>query len=125
EPLADAKAFDADVASYVVFDMPLRKPSYYAEQLKEEQLKEARLLREAGLLKRANLLRHQALASIQELQWRRWYGSNEAAQTSLAEAAKLIQDAGGQRKLGDFTLLGSTGGSPSEFAAHNASLAPG
>ncbi len=122
QPLKDATAFDAKLADYVVFDMPLRKPSYYAEQLKDlvekkDPGKEARLFEEAGVTKRIDLLRHQALASIQELQWRRWYGSNEEAQKALGQAAILIEKAGGQRKLGDLTLLGSTGVSPVDFTA--------
>jgi hypothetical protein len=104
QPLeGDAKAvagnFEANLADYVVFDMPLRKPSYYAEKVKE--------LGERDAAKRIELLRHQALASIQELNWRRWGGANDEVQKLLAEAAKLIQQAGGKRKLGDIALAGS------------------
>src|SRR5205807_120228 len=116
------KAFVANLSDYVVFDMPLRKPSAYAEQLKElSEAGDKKVVDQALVAKirsrRIELLRHQALSSIQELQWRRWYGSNEEAQKALGEAVKLVEQAGGKPQRGDLTLLGSTGLASADFVA--------
>jgi tetratricopeptide (TPR) repeat protein len=120
QPLDEPKAFETKLADYVVFDMPLRKPSYYADLIKElsdkkPQAKEAR--------RQIDLLRHQALASIQDLQWRRWGGSNSEAQELLSRARKLSEQSGAKPMLGDLTLLGSTGASATDFADEQSDVA--
>jgi len=64
---------------------------------------------EGNAVKKARLLRHLALAHIQELQWRRWGGSNQEAYNALNKAKSLLESAGGKLTLGDLTLLGSCG----------------
>jgi hypothetical protein len=116
QPLpAEEKPFDAKLADYAVFDMPLRKPSYYAERLKE--------LGDKDRAQRIDLLRHQALTLLQELHWRRWGGSNEQAQKLLAEARKLAEQSGAKPKLGDLALLGASGGPATDFAAADSEAA--
>jgi tetratricopeptide (TPR) repeat protein len=103
--------FRPDLGAYVVFDMPLRKPSYYQEHLKaleNEQETESRQI---------DLKRHLALAHLQELNWRRWGGSNSEAYAALTQAVDLMTKAGHKAKLGDLTLLGSSGYNPEEFLA--------
>lgn len=103
QPLAEpAEAFGVDLSKYVVFDMPLRKPSYYAEKL-------ASLDAKADVQTKISLLRHRALALIQELHWRRWGGTNTEAQKSLTEALETMKEHGVTARLGDLTLLGSAG----------------
>ncbi|MDP6356298.1 MAG: hypothetical protein QF473_14405, partial [Planctomycetota bacterium] len=103
EPLDSGSAFRPDLESFVVYDMPLRKPSYYEQHLKEIEKDEGKALA------KARLLRHLALAHVQELNWRRWGGSNQQAFNALTKAKSLLESAGRQLKLGDLSLLGSCG----------------
>ena len=98
----EVDTFETDLSMLVVFDMPLRKPSYYAQNL--EQLGDDEL--EAKI----DLKRHFALASIQELQWRRWGNANNKVRETLTEAFEVMKQSGQKAKLGDITLLGSAGG---------------
>ena len=93
--------FAADLSGYVVFDMPLRKASYYAEQSAGAGGQDVQ--------RKINLKRHQALACIQDLQARRWGQTNQEAVRLLNEAFVLMKQAGQKAKLGDLTLLGSAG----------------
>ena len=103
-PLSDeaaGKAFDADVASKVVINMPLRKPSYYEARLeKVDAADKAEMIR---------LKRHLALAKLQELNWRRWGQVNGSARETMVEVATLLQGEGRKVLLGDLALMGSAG----------------
>jgi hypothetical protein len=96
----DAQTFKASLAPFVVFDMPIRRPSYYQEQLKKA---------ERDLGSTVELKRHLALAHIQEANWRRWGGSNNEAYQAVAEALAALGKAGEKGQLGDLTLIGSCG----------------
>ncbi len=98
----DADTFKADLAPLAVFDMPLRKPSYYQAKLTAAGDDKAEGVR---------LRRHLALAHIQELHWRRWGGQN----SNVLKVMQQVTDALGHEdgklrlKLGDITLLGAAG----------------
>ncbi len=95
------ESIEPDLSDYVVFDMPLRKPSYYQQQLET--------LGDDDIQAKIDAHRHRALALIQELNWRRWGGSNEEARKSLAQATQLMDQLKQPRRMGDLTLLGSAG----------------
>ncbi|NQT53115.1 FecR domain-containing protein, partial [bacterium] len=102
EPKPDT--FAADLATFVVIDMPLRRPSYYEAQISKLEKGADKLL--------PSLYRHLALAHIQELNWRRWGGQNPKVLEAVKKLAEVVgKTADGQLalKLGDITLLGSAG----------------
>lgn len=104
--LDDDSAFALDADEYVTFDMPLRKPSYYEQKLEAfgEDGED-----EDAIIEKIGLKRHFALAQIQQLQWRRWGGTNSDAQQTLTELFDLCQAAKQPMKIGDLALLGSAG----------------
>jgi len=100
--------FRADLEPYVVFDMPIRRPSYYQAQIKDAgQRRPAYKGDETTRI--VQLWRHLALAYIQELNWRRWGGSNGRAFNAVGQALNTLERAKRKGKLGDLTLIGSCG----------------
>jgi hypothetical protein len=95
------KTFAVEPNDLVVIDMPLRKSDYYAQRLAE--------LGENQTAERIRLSRHQALAAIQDLEWRRWGQENELAKQSMLAAIRLQTESGEKIKRGDVVLLGSAG----------------
>jgi len=106
EPLSDveiaASPFAIELDGQVVIDMPLRRPSYYADQLTQ-------LEGQHTTDQFVSLNRHFALASIQQLERRRWGQTNPEAQNAMTNAIAALERAGRKVLLGDITLLGSAG----------------
>ncbi len=100
-----SQQFETKADDLVVFEMPLRKPSYYQKHLAELGNSPA----VSDLEKRISWNRHRALALLQELNWRRWGGQNDEVRKALNESFKIMTKLGQKAKLGDLTLLGSGG----------------
>lgn len=94
-------AFRVDLERYVVFDLPLRKPSYY---LQHQTTLEAE---KGSVLARVRVKRHLVLALLQELPGQRPSRLTSTARTRTQESGILLNEAGVPPKLGDLTLLGS------------------
>ena len=98
---SDVPSFEVDQSKYVMFDMPLRKASYYAQKLEKLDDKEVD--------ERVQLNRHQALATIQEFHRRRWGQPNTDARKCLTAAFDSLKQLKAEPTIGDLTLLLATG----------------
>jgi hypothetical protein len=127
-------AFVVKTDDRVVFEMPLRKPSFYLQQLQElaaasqvgekqkgppaqdgvPALPDGATLPELkfsdeNLAQAIQLKRHQVLSLLQNFDWRRWGQQNQEATALLNQVAAMQQQLGGKITRGDVTLYGSAG----------------
>ncbi len=117
------ETFTANLDRLVVLDMPLMKPSFYAQKLAElsgsratanpevdaEPTKPDRRISLEHGEAAVRLLRHQILASIQDLDGNRWGQGNATAMATTTELFKLLERLGQTPRPGDVTLCGSSG----------------
>ncbi len=101
EPFSpNADTFKAHLYTYVVFEMPIRRPSYYQARLKGMK---------ADAPEYPDLKRHLALACLQDVDRQHPGGPDDAGCRAMLKALAAIEKAGGRGELGDLVLLGSSG----------------